>query len=70
MDDPELQQFREFKFIASIHRVVPRGDRPLIESSRCPPSQGLAAGLMLSISVFDLFQESAEAVGTGWANVW
>ena len=27
--------------------------------------QGLAAGLMLSISVFDLFQESAEAVGTG-----
>ncbi len=25
---------------------------------------------MLSISVFDLFQESAEAVGKGWANVW
>lgn len=25
---------------------------------------------MLSISVFDLFQESQEAVGTLWANVW
>jgi ZIP family zinc transporter len=32
--------------------------------------QGLAGGLMLSISVFDLFQESQEAVGTLWANVW
>jgi hypothetical protein len=32
--------------------------------------QGLAAGLMLSISVFDLFQESQAGVGTLWANIW
>ena len=43
---------------------------PKMEFKRLGLFQGLAAGLMLSISVFDLFQESAEAVGTGWANVW
>jgi len=43
---------------------------PKMEFKRLGLFQGLAAGLMLSISVFDLFQESAAAVGTGWANIW
>jgi zinc transporter, ZIP family len=32
--------------------------------------QGLAGGLMLSISFFDLYPESVEAVGSGWASLW
>ena len=58
-DDAEDDESRIFIAICQTFKLSPRV-RP----------QGLAAGLMLSISVFDLFQESAEAVGTGWANVW
>ncbi|GAX76644.1 hypothetical protein CEUSTIGMA_g4090.t1 [Chlamydomonas eustigma] len=43
---------------------------PKMKFSRLGIFQGLAGGLMLSISVFDLFQESAEAVGSGWANIF
>ncbi len=34
------------------------------------PPQGLAAGLMMSISFFDLFPESVEAVGEVSATLW
>lgn len=40
---------------------------PHMSFRRLGELQGLAAGLMLSISVFDLYQESEEAVGRFWA---
>jgi zinc transporter ZupT len=43
---------------------------PKMQFKRLGVFQGLAAGLMLSISVFDLFQESQKAIGELWANVW
>ena len=52
---PTLFESRQYNVISALISVQPLQLTP----------QGLAAGLMLSISVFDLFQESAEAVGTG-----
>uniref|UniRef100_A0A7S0YJY1 Uncharacterized protein n=1 Tax=Polytomella parva TaxID=51329 RepID=A0A7S0YJY1_9CHLO len=44
--------------------------QPLMDFKRLGHLQGIAGGLMLSISMFDLFPSSIESIGFAAANIW